>query len=68
VYHGQFHFLGRLERPFDEIPPASEWVWLREHPRGEVVQELYEPPAGGARAVFLQPYRTGILAVWGGAP
>ncbi|HKI00892.1 MAG TPA: glycosyltransferase family 39 protein [Thermoanaerobaculia bacterium] len=67
-YHGQFHFLGRLEHSLQEIPAASEWAWLREHPRGEVVQELYESPAGAARAVFVQPYRTGILAVWGGAP
>jgi len=63
-YHGQLHFLGRLERPFEEIPPAAEWLWLQEHPRGKVIQEIDELPAGAGRADFVQPYRTHMLVVW----
>jgi 4-amino-4-deoxy-L-arabinose transferase-like glycosyltransferase len=67
-YHGQFHFLGRLERPFEEIHPGAEWQWLHEHPRGKLIQELRDLPPGAARADFTQPYRTEVLAVWGLGP
>jgi 4-amino-4-deoxy-L-arabinose transferase-like glycosyltransferase len=63
VYHGQLHFLGRLERPFEPIPAGSERRWLAAHPRGKVVQDLDSLPAGTPD--FTQPYRTGVLAVWG---
>jgi 4-amino-4-deoxy-L-arabinose transferase-like glycosyltransferase len=65
IYHGQFHFLGRLERPIDHVPPGAEWHWLAEHPQGKLVQELHDLPPGVTRAEFTQPYRTGLLAVWG---
>jgi 4-amino-4-deoxy-L-arabinose transferase-like glycosyltransferase len=64
-YHGQFHFLGRLERPIEQIPTGAEWRWLAEHPRGRLVQELASLPAATIRADFTQPYRTDFLAVWG---
>ncbi|HSF39184.1 MAG TPA: glycosyltransferase family 39 protein [Thermoanaerobaculia bacterium] len=65
-YHGEFHFLGRLERPFEEILPGSEHLWILEHPHGRVIQNLHYLPPGIARAEFTQPYRGGdILAVWG---
>lgn len=63
-YHGQLHFLGRLRRPFEEIPPGSESLWIRSHPRGKVIQDLrYIPPDVG-RADFTRPYREDVLAVW----
>lgn len=63
-YHGELHFLGRLKRPFREIPLGAERRWLRRHPRGKVVQDLrYVPPEIG-RADFTQPYRGEVLAVW----
>jgi hypothetical protein len=65
-YHGEFHFLGRLERPIEEILPGSEHLWILEHPHGRVIQNLHYLPPGIARAEFTQPYRGGdILAVWG---
>lgn len=64
-YHGQLHFLGRLERPFQEIPPGSESLWIRQNPRGKVVQDLKYMPADVSRAEFTQPYRDDVLAVWG---
>lgn len=63
-YHGQFHFLGRLRRPFEEILPGSEQLWLLAHPGGVLVEELGRLPADGPRPDFFQPYRGGVLAVW----
>ncbi|HEV8582751.1 MAG TPA: glycosyltransferase family 39 protein [Thermoanaerobaculia bacterium] len=64
IYHDQFHFLGRLERPFDEVPAGAEWYWLAEHPTGKLVEDLRDVPPGITRTDFTQPYRTGFLAVW----
>ncbi|HYN20439.1 MAG TPA: glycosyltransferase family 39 protein, partial [Thermoanaerobaculia bacterium] len=63
-YHGQFHFLGRLERPLQEIPGGSESVWIRQNPRGKVIQDLQYMPPDVSRADFSQPYRDDVLAVW----
>ncbi len=65
AYHGQFHFLGRLERPFESIPGGSEHAWLLSHPGGRVIQSLRYMPPGIGRTELLQPYRDGVLAVWG---
>ncbi|MFP5284830.1 MAG: ArnT family glycosyltransferase, partial [Thermoanaerobaculia bacterium] len=64
-YHGQLHFLGRLERPFQEIPPGSEALWIRQNPRGRVIQDLKYVPAEVSRTELTQPYRDDVLAVWG---
>lgn len=64
-YHGEFHFLGRLEHPIEEIVPGSEHLWILAHPYGRVIQDLHYVPPGIARAEFTQPYRGGdILAIW----
>lgn len=64
-YHGQFHFLGRLERPLQEIAGGSESLWIRQNPRGKVIQDLKYIPPDVNRAEFTQPYRDDVLAVWG---
>lgn len=64
-YHGQLHFPGRLKRPFQEIPKGSESVWMGRNPRGKVVQEIKDMAQHLERAEFIQPYRSGVLAVWG---
>lgn len=64
-YHGQVHFLGRLERPFQVIPEGSESLWIRRNPRGKVVQDLRYVPPDVSRAELTQPYRDDVLAVWG---
>jgi 4-amino-4-deoxy-L-arabinose transferase-like glycosyltransferase len=63
-YHGQFHFLGRLERPFEVIHGGSEYIWLLGHPGGRVIQNLDYMPPGIGRIELAQPYRDHILAVW----
>ncbi len=65
AYHGQFHFLGRLERPFEVIDGGAEHAWILGHPRGRVIQELDYKPPGIGQAEFTQPYRGDVLAVWG---
>lgn len=64
-YHGELHFLGRIERPFEVIHPGAERHWLARHPEGKVVQEIDSLPYGIGATEFEQPYRTEILAVWG---
>jgi 4-amino-4-deoxy-L-arabinose transferase-like glycosyltransferase len=64
-YHGQFHFLGRLRRPILELPNGSESLWIRQNPRGMVIQDLRYMPPDVDRAEFTQPYRDDVLAVWG---
>ncbi|HEX7184583.1 MAG TPA: glycosyltransferase family 39 protein [Thermoanaerobaculia bacterium] len=64
-YHGQFHFLGRLQRPFHQIEPGAERLWLLSHPRGKVIQDLRYAPPEISRADYVQPYRDDTLAVWG---
>ena len=64
-YHGQFHFLGRLERPFQVIDPGAEHRWILQHPDGKVVQDYQYMPYGMREADFIQPYRDDYLAVWG---
>jgi 4-amino-4-deoxy-L-arabinose transferase-like glycosyltransferase len=63
-YHGELHFLGRLRKPFREIPLGAERRWLKRHPRGKVVQDLRYLPPEITRADFTQPYRGDVLAVW----
>ena len=36
-YAGQYHFLGRLQRPFVELSPAESVVWLSAGPRRALV-------------------------------
>lgn len=64
-YHGELHFLGRLDRPFETIHPGGERLWLVGHPDGKVVQELDMAPYGLGAAELSQPYRTETLVVWG---
>lgn len=68
IYHGELHFLGRLERPFQEILPGQELLWLRDHPGGRVVDDFHHRSPDLRRAEFSQPYRgEDALAVLGQA-
>jgi 4-amino-4-deoxy-L-arabinose transferase-like glycosyltransferase len=61
-YAGQFHFLGRLERPFDEITSEGISRWASDHPSGLVVRT--SPAATGTPGVvYLQHYRDGTLEI-----
>lgn len=58
-YHAQYHFLGRLERPLEEVDtPASVRAWFDAHPEGVVVAYLNpRSPELERAALFRQPYR-----------
>jgi hypothetical protein len=64
-YHGQFHFAGRLARPFAVIAPREAAAWLEDHPVGRVVGYYEEaPPAGLGEPEFAQPFRGKTVGVW----
>jgi len=64
-YHGQFHFLGRLRRPFVLLDGGAEHAWILANPRGRVVEDLRDAPPGVGHVEFSQPYRDDVLVVWG---
>lgn len=50
-YHGQYHFVGRLERAFDVIWDTRAAAWAREHPGGVVVGAYDRWPLGEGTSV-----------------
>jgi 4-amino-4-deoxy-L-arabinose transferase-like glycosyltransferase len=62
-YSGEFHFLGRLEHPFDQIAPTEVSGWRASHPSGLVIRFVRHPddPVG---ATFSRPYRDGVIGIW----
>jgi hypothetical protein len=66
VYEGQFHFLGRLEKPIDRLyegPGLQDWA--KAHPRGLVVEYPSNLTGMDLRyPVFVQPFRSVWLVVW----
>ncbi len=62
-YSGQFHFLGRLERPFDEVTPEQLPRWTADHPTGLVIRNG-RSAAETAGALLSQPYRDGVIGIW----
>lgn len=66
-YQGQFHFLGRLERPFDQVTPDHLPRWMADHPKGLVIR-FQRSRTISAAAVFVQPYRDGVMGIWEATP
>jgi hypothetical protein len=62
-YSGQFHFLGRLERPFEETQHGSLAAWAAGHPLGLVVR-VVGSPRHAAGALISRPYGQYVVAVW----
>jgi 4-amino-4-deoxy-L-arabinose transferase-like glycosyltransferase len=63
-YHGQYQFLGRLERPLQVILPADAARWAEQNPDGFLVSyagRKWQPPVAPA---FAQPYRGQNAYVW----
>ena len=65
-YHGQFHFLGRLTKPFSEIDQQNICFWLENHSHGYAVSySNCRPPVHESQPEYLQPYRNhSWLAIW----
>lgn len=66
-YHGQYQFLGRLERPLQVISRAQARKWFADHPEGRLVAyhrlplnwEVHPP-------LYRQSYRNQGVAIWDG--
>ncbi len=67
-YHGQYQFLGRLEKPMAVIGvrDPDERDWLRRHPGGKVVSYRKTRPESPS-PVYMQPFRGGYVVVWDAA-
>lgn len=63
-YHGQYQFLGRLERPLEVIRPEEMQEWGQRHPAGHLIVYYQQEPPDSARLEYGQPYRGGYVAVW----
>ena len=68
-YHGQYHFLGRLERPIIPIGlvKGDKAAFLRDHPDGLIVSyHEVEPQVSRkeSKPLFVQPYRGKVIVVW----
>lgn len=64
-YHGELHFLGRLEEPFAVLEAAEVPRWIVEHPAGRVVAHYdSETALPMDRAEFLHPCRGTFVVVW----
>ena len=64
VYHGQFHFAGRLFAPIQSMTEEQIADWLQQHPQGRaVVYYEHEPYAGPGRMEYSQAYRSRRLAI-----
>lgn len=68
-YHGEFHFLGRLERPITVLGNmAAGKAWAAANPTGVVIATLRESaiPADST-PLSVRPYRGKVLAMWDAA-
>lgn len=65
AYHGQYHFLGRLHRPFETIPEGKVAEWVAHHDAGLIVSYPKQAPVQGLhRPRALYPYRGRWVAIW----
>ncbi|MHC8510304.1 MAG: ArnT family glycosyltransferase [Rhodospirillales bacterium] len=67
-YHGQYHFLGRLEAPLTVLagPGGSDpAAWAAAHPEGYVVTYRRSPlPEGAPQPAGAHPFRSGRVLFW----
>lgn len=64
-YHGQYHFVGRVERPFALIWDTGAAAWARENPRGVVVGAYDTWPVEGAgRPVAINASGGHTIVAW----
>jgi hypothetical protein len=65
-YYGQYHFLGRLHKPFVILTDSQVNRWLKEHPNGKVIAYYrHKPNPAKEDILYEQPYRGHTLMVLG---
>ncbi len=64
-YHGEYQFLGRLEKPLKEIDYAAIPAWLAANPSGWVVARYREEHLDSApKPVYAQQKRGRMVVIW----
>jgi len=64
IYHNQFCFLGRLERPIAAFLPGQGDDWAAAHPDGRVIHYVRSLSADDIRhAELVQPFRSDWLVI-----
>ena len=63
-YHGQFQFLGRLEKPVIITGDGEVIKWLANTPQAKIVSVHTKLDSNGPKPDFVQKYRRKYLAVW----
>ncbi len=63
-YHGQFQFLGRLEKPVTITGDGEVLKWLAKTPQAKIVSVHTKLDSNGPKPDFVQKYRRKYLAVW----
>lgn len=65
LYEGQYHFLGRLQKPIERIQANALPTWARAHPHGVVITDPPTLPAGADRqALLVQSFRSRWVVLW----
>lgn len=62
-YHGQFGFLGRLERRMPTVPSLTALQYLSANPRHRLIMTMDRLPPRWMEADFVQFYRGRVLAI-----
>ena len=65
-YHGQYHFLGRLETPIATTWEHDALAWVAAHPNGKVIA-YHDHGIRGGSPEFVQKYRNRQVAIWDAA-
>lgn len=64
-YHGQYQFLGRLERPLQVISKAQVRAWFADYPEGRLVAYHRLPLDWEKQGpLYRQGYREKAVAIW----
>ena len=63
-YHGQFQFLGRLEKPIVITGDGEVIKWLATTPQAKIVSVHTKLDRNGPKPDFVQKYRRKYLTVW----
>jgi len=63
-YHGQFHFLGKLEQPIIETGDGTIKNWLLQNPRAKVISIQKMINTKSPKPDFIQEYRSKYILVW----
>ena len=63
-YHGQFHFLGKLEQPIIETGDGNIKEWLFQNPLAKIISVQKQIRAQSPKPDFIQKYRGKYILVW----